>query len=241
MLGIPIVIHWIGTDVLNVTKYFDKNPGSIKVAQRFIHWATAPWLVDELRELGIEASFVPSPSKKRSMFLSQAPPKLPNRFTILTYIPDSKPEFYGWDRILRLAKDFPEIDIVVVRGEGKFIKDFPPNIKFLGWVDNMYDIYKNCTAVVRITKHDGYAGTILEPLILGRYAVWTYPFPGVHQAQDYSSLRSYIESLLKLHRKGLLKINTKGREFIQQNLNPELLSIQLQEKIIKILNKKKVD
>jgi len=238
MLGVPVIIHWVGSDVLSATKYFNDNPQFLKTAKSLIHWAGAPWLVSELRELGIEASFIPLPLKPVGKFLSQNPPKLTTHFTVSSYLSDQRPRFYGWDHILQLAKDFPEIDILIAGAEGRFAKDFPPNIQFLGWIDNMYDMYANSTVLVRMTQHDGYGGTVQEALALGRYAIWSYPFPGALQAKDYSSLCKHIKRLYNLHQKGLLTFNEEGREYMRQNMEPKMLAARIQEGLIGVLNKR---
>ena len=238
LLGVPVVIHWVGTDVLSATRYFNDNPQSLKVAKRLIHWAGAPWLVNELRELGIEASFIPLPLKSVGIALSQDPPKLPPRFTVLSYLSDRRPWFYGWDNILQLSKDFPEIDILIAGAEGRFVKGFPANIKFLGWIDDMYDTYTNSTVLIRMTQHDGYGGTVQEALALGRYAIWTYPFPDALQARDYSSLCKHIKRLYNLHQKGLLTFNEEGREYMRHNMEPKMLAARIQEGLIGVLNKR---
>lgn len=238
ILGVPVVIHWVGSDVLSAANYFNENPQSLKAAKRLIHWAGAPWLADELKEFGIEASFMPLPLKSVGVFLSQDPPKLPSRFTVLSYLSDQRPRFYGWDYILQLSKDFPEINILIVGAKGEFAKNFPANIKFLGWVNDMYAIYANSTVLIRMTQHDGYGGTVQEALSLGRYAIWTYPFPGAFQARDYFFLRKHIEHLYNLHQKGLLPLNKEGREYMRQNMDTKMLAAHIQEGLIEVLKKR---
>jgi hypothetical protein len=223
-LGLPTVIHWIGTDVLNYQTYAQKHPGIVNIVRHVSHWATAPWLVEELSQLGIEATLVPFASQKRKNYLSLPPPEFPKHFTVLTTIPGERLDFYGWENILKLAHDFPEITFNVLRATGEAIKNKPVNLNFLGWVEDTFEVYKNSTVAVRMTKHDGYSGSIQEPLALGRYAIWTYPFPGALIAKDYQTLHSHVADLLLLHKKGLLKTNEEGRQFIKQNLNPDRLA-----------------
>jgi len=236
MLRIPVVIHWVGTDVLSAIEYSSKSPQFVKVAKNLIHWAGAPWLVDELRSIGIESKFMPLPIPPLSDVLSQDPPPLPPNFTVLSYLPDTRPGFYGADYIVRLATEFPDVPFLIAGGKGSYIVDKPPNIRFLGWVDNMGDIYAKATVVVRITEHDGYGGTIQEALSFGRYAVWTYPFPEVFQAKDYSSLSSYIQCLLDRHANGLLTINRRGREYMKETMHPTELATGIREGLAEILD-----
>ncbi|MFC2106168.1 hypothetical protein ACFLS0_05415 [Candidatus Bipolaricaulota bacterium] len=231
LLGVPVLVHWIGGDVRSATKHFEKHTHAPRAVKRHIHWAAAPWLVEELRGIGIEAAFVPFTSRKKAEFLSLDPPRLPNRFTILSYLPDHRAEFYGWDKVVRLAHDFPQAQIVIVRGEGAFVDECPPNVHFLGWVDDIYDVYRDCTVVVRMTEHDGYSHIVQEALLLGRYVIWTYPFPGALQAKDYPSLRDHIDDLIARQDQGVLEVNGEGRAFIERNLNPDTLSKQLRDRL----------
>jgi glycosyltransferase involved in cell wall biosynthesis len=220
LLRVPLVVHWIGTDVMLCAEWFQRRVSSLRLAKRFVHLADAPWLVDELAEVGIQAQFAPVVSEKLFRYLGTAPPGLPDSFTVLAYMADDRAVFYGWQGVLQLAKDFPEIEILIARAVGAFAKEHPPNIKFLGWIDNMRDVYERCTVLVRMTEHDGLSNMIQEALALGRHAVWTYRFPGVLHAVNYLSLRNHIEVLLSLHQRQLLKLNKAGREFLQQNLDP---------------------
>ena len=224
ILGVPQVVHWIGTDVLSVKTYLRRRPQFLNIASRVFHWATAPWLVEELGQLGIRAKFVPFTGLRRKEYLSVVPPELPEHFTILTSIRQERFDLYGWPHIKKLAQDFPDVTINVLRATKVPDGQKPANVKFLGWVENPFEAYKNSTVVVRMTEHDGYSGGIQEPLALGRYAIWTYPLPNVLTARDYPMLHGHIANLLHLHRKGLLKLNEPGREFVRQNLNPDVVA-----------------
>lgn len=238
-LGVPQVIHWVGDDVLSAGPYLKGRPRFLKFLQGaggISHWATAPWLVGELEQIGIEAEFVPFTSRKRKRYLLMEPPDFPEQFTVLTSIPEQHPRFYGWEHILRLAEDFPEITVKVVRAGGGFSDRKPANLHFAGWVDDMFNVYANSTVAVRMTEHDGLSGSIQEPLALGRYAVWTYPFPGALLAKDYPTLHNHITGLLNLHRQGLLKHNQAGRRYIKENLDPQVLAENLERKLRQCAN-----
>ncbi len=236
-LGVQVVIHWIGTDILALADYLPGRPDSLRVAKRFTHWTTVPRLVDELATLGIEASCVPLPIHKRLRLLSTPPPPLPDRFAVYTYIVDNRPELYGLEHILKLANDFPDIEINVVHSKGRCAKDPLPNLHFHGWVDNVEELYARCTVAVRMTQHDGLSGSIQEPLLMGRHAIWTYPFPGVRRADDYPALRRHIEQLHGLHQAGQLDLNWEGRYHIQEHLHPEKLAQDVRRRMKSLLEK----
>lgn len=225
LLNIPIVVHWVGTDVLTAVRFFKENPQFLEVIiRRATHWAGAPWLVEELEEIKIRSQFVPLPLDTVDIALSNDPPPLPDRFTVLSYLPDDRPQFYGSDYIVQLAREFQDVHFLIVGTKGKLITDKLPNVQFLGWVDNMYELYAKTTVVIRMTQHDGYGGTVQEALATGRYAIWIYPFPGALQAKDYPSLCDHIRRLINLHRKSLLRINKRGRDYMKEHMNPKVLA-----------------
>jgi hypothetical protein len=235
MLGVPVVLHWVGSDVLVAQRYFERHPEHLPPKAKVIHWAGAPWLVDELKQIGINAQFVPLPLKTVGIFLSQDPPPLPKNFKILTYLSDQRPAFYGWDHILLLAKDFPYIEIIVIGATGSFVRHHPPNVRFLGWVSDTFPVFADCTVIIWMTEHDGYGGTVQEALSLGRYAIWTYPFPGAFLAKDYSSLFYHVSYLYNLHKEGNLTINQVGRTYMLENMHPKHLSAKIAQGLRDIL------
>jgi hypothetical protein len=230
-LGVPVTIQWLGADVLLAKRHFKPGCRRTRLAQRMTHLAVAPWLADELRTLGVNATFLPRTSRTRREFLQSEPPALREQFTVVTYIVEEQPDLYGWQHIRRLAMEFPDIEVLVSRAEGKFASDAPGNVKFLGWVSDVRDVYARATVAVRMTTHDGYAGSIQEPLLLGRYAIWTYPFPGVLVARDYDELRSHIVELRGRHRSGALSLNLAGRDYIRRHMDPDALILRLRAEL----------
>ena len=113
LFKLPIITHWVGSDVLNAIQYAKQNTNFIKINKNLIHWAGAPWLVDELKSIGIQSRFVPLPPHLVDHALSSSCSPLPNTFTVLSYIPDTRPQFYGYNYILRLAKEFSDIQFFI--------------------------------------------------------------------------------------------------------------------------------
>jgi hypothetical protein len=223
MLKHPTIYHWAGTDVLILQDKYHKNIPLNRIRNKVNHWAAAPWLVDELKEMGFNSKFVPLPSLTIGQILLDEPAPFPKQFTILTYLPDQRAEFYGSDFIIRLANDFPNINILVVGGKGSFLNKKVNNIKFYGWVENMKPFYQHSSMIVRMTKHDGYGGTVQEGLAMGRYAAWTYPFPGVFQTKEYEQLKQYVYELYELHKCNKLAFNYVGRNYIEKHHRPDVL------------------
>jgi len=236
-LGVPVIMYWQGTDVLSARKYFSQHPQDLQSG--FIHWAVAPWLVEELKALAIEAQFMPFPFKSVATYLAQEPPPLPDRFSVLTYLSDSRPSFYGWEHILRLAEALPELPIQVIGATGNFASHYPANIHFAGWVADPLPFFRDNVVLVRMPEHDGYPATVEEALALGRYVIWTYPFPGAIQAQDDMMLVEQVKRLYHLHQEGRLTVNQTGRVYLQEAMLPEKLAEQIVQGIRNVLQEKR--
>lgn len=240
ILNVPLIIHWVGTDVLAAREHFGKISNHYLCEENIIHWTDAPWLVNELKEIHIQAKFIPLPVSSVKKILSQPPPPFPRKFTILSYLPENRLKSFRSDYIIKLIEDFPEISLKIVANSGKHLKKNFKNVEFLGWISDMNKIYSKSTLLVRMVRHDGYPWTIQESLAMGRYAIWNYPLTGVFEARNYKEMCFYINKLFNLHKEGKLALNEKGRRYIKTQLNPQALIEQVIDNISKIFHQEKV-
>lgn len=228
-LGVPVVLHWLGTDVTDALRYFQAHPHQVALLRRMTHWTFSPWLKDELSTLGLEACFMPFPQVKALRALQNPPPPLPERFGLVTYIRDERPEFYGWEKILTLARSFPEIPIRVLGTRGEFAADVPANVEFCGWIEDPLPVLEAATVLVRVPEHDGLSGLVVEALALGRHVVWTYHLPGVHQVHDEAELIAEVQALYQTHQRGALALNLTGWEYVATQLHPQRAAERIAE------------
>jgi hypothetical protein len=208
--GIPVIVIWAGTDVIAA----QSNPQLLEVIKNygFINVSDGPWLVDELRELGIVAEYVPVTAIEPALQLAA----LPEDFGVLTYLPEPRRAFYGERTIYDIANEFPEIPFTVV-GRGGPNGAAPRNVRFLGYVDDMPARIDASTVLLRLPKHDGKSMLVLEALARGRHVIWNHDFPGVHYAKDTAAAIGMLSALLRLHRSGLLQPNEGGYHYVAQN------------------------
>lgn len=221
-----IVLHWVGTDVLQAKEQHQNG----RYDKRFFnvtHLADAPWLVDELREIGIHAEV---------RFLSgyqthkNAPP-LPAQFEVLTYIPENKGEFYGKNEIMELAQKMPDVTFKIAGTSSPWV-GATANIKFLGWVENLSAEIENSVVCIRYLKHDGMSQFVLESLTLGRHVLYNYKMKGVIHVP---ALRQMVDALMELKQKfdaGNLELNTVGRQFIENECNEKAVLSDLKNSIL---------
>lgn len=208
-IGIPTLIVWVGTDVLR-----GAPKASREVTDRAWHWCVAPWLRDELAEVGIDALVVRlTPPKVPDLI-----PAFPTDFTVLAYAVDGRFDLYGLDFVLELARRRPDVRFLLV---GMAPHDeLPGNVEALGWVNDADAVIAQTTLYVRPTSHDGLSNLVLEALANGRYVLWTYPFHGAERADTVEGAEALIDDLARRHAEGTLPFNDEGREAVLQMFEP---------------------
>jgi hypothetical protein len=172
--GKRVVFHWIGSDWYEVRR----RPVArawLRAIRRAVdlHLVDAPWLAEDLAAAGLRPHLVPTISEKMVGALEV----LPAQFRLLAYMPDRRRDFYGWPIVRRVAERLPEVEIVAAGGEAE--PGAPPNVRFTGLVDGetMGRLYRETSALVRPTSHDGLSQMVLEALLRGRQVVWSRRFP----------------------------------------------------------------
>lgn len=210
-LNKKIIMHWVGSDVLKAIDSYEKKKYVRSYITKTTHFSEVTWIADELEQLGIKSKIVQFATFDKKISES---PVFPSEFMILSYIGKSREDFYGIEKIIKLAKDFPTIKINIV-GIDKYNNPLPQNIKLLGWVDDMDEQYKNCVLYLRLPQHDGLAFSVLEALGNGRYVGYSYEFKHTFHVPDYEALRDLVIKLQKEFKEGLLQPNYAGIDFIK--------------------------
>jgi glycosyltransferase involved in cell wall biosynthesis len=150
---------------------------------------------------------------------------LPRQFTVLTYIPDERWAFYGGAQLIEAAHRLPQVKFVVVAGRGGWLHDTPENVTFLGWRNDMVEVYKNSTVVLRLAEHDALGCTVVEGLGMARHVLYNYPVPFAIKVDfdDTEELVAAIEKLWSAHIAGTLLPNLSGRQWVQSAYDQERL------------------
>ena len=211
--GQPILYHWIGTDVYRfiedsyikrqLKKYFILSP----LVKNLVVWNN---LKNELSQFNVKSTVLPLVE----FSIKKDIPPLPKKFSILTYVPFKRWEYYNGDMILKLAEKFPDIDFHLLAAEGKTVKSL--NVYTYGFVEDITPFHRNSTVHIRITKHDGLAKMVLEALSYGRLVLWNIPFPHCIRVNTLDDCISTINSLKKKQ-----ELNLAGKTFVEQNFNKQ--------------------
>lgn len=204
MFGKRVIVHWMGTDVLELGKIT-----GCMLSKLTRHFSYAPWLSEELKSKYITAQHVPIPPPLKEVRA------LPEEFAVLIYLGHkTRNEFYGYSTIKKLIEQFPSAKFCFV-GNVSEIAD-SPNVTYYGRVDykEMEDIYRRSTVLLRLTKHDGMPFMVLEALSMGRYVIWNKKFPYCYFAEDYTQIFKFLQKTQHLK-----SLNLAGAEFVRSKYN----------------------
>jgi hypothetical protein len=211
-----IVLHWLGSDVLQTADPTVRAQVARQHDSGLItDWACAPWLVDELAPVGVRAQVV-APNFVGKATSQPLPSSAP--LTVLVYLPDERFDFYGGQMVLALADRLRGMRFIVVGGKGKRVS-YPENMTFLGWQPDMNRVYDNCHVLLRIAQHDGLSNMVVEALNHGRHVIWNYKYPGAVFACTKEDVVRELLSLQERLRTRSLSLNWEGRAQVQDEFN----------------------
>ncbi len=230
----PVVIHWVGTDVLIAADEHARGRASQRIAEKATHWCDAPWLVDELRSIGVRSSHVPLPIP----LTAGEPPPMPNEFRVLLYLPVDAfdREVFDMETLLRLPFEFPDVRFALLPSPPDSLpQPVPANLEARGWVADMDAVYREVSCMVRLTSHDGTSFMVVETLARGRQAIWTFPMEGAIKAEGFEEVAAALRELLRQHATGGLGLNSVGRDFVHRQFDVETLVSGLDERLRALL------
>jgi hypothetical protein len=211
-MDVPIVRWWVGTDVLNAVTRKEVRTGALRIDSIVsANIAVAPHLVDELATIGIEARFVPSVLDPKIV-----PPSIESwsevTRPVLVYLPGGRKEFYGIGVLEPVIASNPDLEFIIVADQTHSLSLYP-NVESLGWVSDMRALYARAGCVLRITAHDGMPRMLMEALLRGLYAIYSWPLAGCWEAHTAEE----ISEALVRYRKARTP-NVRGRASVLEML-----------------------
>jgi hypothetical protein len=188
----PIIWHWIGTDICSFQECPRKGWKGFLVRLAAHRWATShlvdsPELAGELKAIGITADVV----RLLPELIEARVEPLPECLSVLSYWTDGRKDFYGGEIVFQLAKEFPNVEFRILAASGRG-ETAPANVKFLGYRQDMSDIYNQSSVLIRIPQHDSLSAMVLEMLARGRYVIYNKKLPGCHFAGDLQEARKAL-------------------------------------------------
>jgi hypothetical protein len=161
------------------------------------------------------------------------------RYTVLTYIPRLRSDFYQPEIFFNVASRFPEVDFLIAGTEALEYVPLPKNVKALGWVSDMDQLYDKVHACVRTPVHDGLSTFILEGLARGKDVFYKYPFDHCVQVENEDELVKGLKSRLEAYNKGNWQPNSGGAEFIGRMFNQNKILRELLQRMQQLIQKEK--
>jgi hypothetical protein len=243
----PLIInHWVGTDVLNeqekncfgihgiknriqdlVFYWKQKNGGLIVLANSY-------WLAEELSKLNIQATYMPITTINPEI-LGPVDPHPEKDIDFFSYVQFSRFEFYGGDKIVKLAERWPDYTFVVKcidldQIPRELTENMPKNISFIPRqaAVELPRLYQRSKFFIRYTQHDGVSLSVLEALYFNLQVLWTYDFPNTYKIDTFEKLSASVPSLIENWRP-----NQEGHAFIIDNFTLE----KWQKKFLEIVQR----
>ena len=225
LLKKKIILHWIGTDVMEAVETFQKEGRVLNADYPHVDLAVAEHLCRELSQIGIaakEAPIIPVGMKFEVL-------PMPERHGVLSYIPEFRQNFYGIDLLRQMARRFPEVPFYVVANTGAQDPGDLPNIHYTGFLcwEELKKVYEKCSILLRYPEHDGLPVMVLEALGLGRQVICRYPVPFTHTPAGDSpeEIAAELEKILALPP----TVNREGADYVRQQYNEESLLRRYQD------------
>lgn len=226
-----LIIHWIGTDVLNETNKMQKkwlsrfyfkvwdivfryksNNGGI------INFAGAPWLVEELQKVSISSTYVPLTTLDQSTIESHNENYI-RKFDFISYVPYNRFEFYGGDKIVNIARRWANYKFLIIHPDVENIplnysETMPSNIVFYPHIPKteMQNLYCNSKFFIRYPKHDGLSLSVLESMFYKMQVLWIYDFPYTIKIKNEKWLSDSIPELINNW-----SLNDNGHKYVLEN------------------------
>ncbi len=248
--GAKKIVYWIGTDVLQLSNRSFKAVKEYKnrLAKHINHQFTnAPWLQEELKGMGIDAELLYCPIDVNNYEITP----YPKEFTIAFYrqnIDVQLNPIYNEDFMLEVANALPDVKFKFFGGTvPNYISMLPKNVEYLGTVPEykMKELIDSTSAIVRLTRHDGFPATIAEWIMSGRKALCNLEDMPLADYVPFTSLdykyvqekEAVIEAIRKLQEE-CKKVDKdeqeKAREFYGELLAPQTFV----ERINEVVNEK---
>ena len=220
-----IILHWIGSDVLSAKE----NISDVQKIQKMVikNLACSELISEELKQLNIEAQVIPVlPSN-----LSQDISVVPDKHSVLSYIPEGKENFYGLEYIKLAAIRYEELDFYIVGNSNDCLQ--LGNVHFMGKLspEDMNKLYNKCSILIRLPEHDGLSLMLLEALLKGKNVIYCYDFPFCERVSNEGELYSKIDKIIN----SKPKMNINGRNYVLKTYNANTIKNDLNKIILSCL------
>lgn len=228
-----LIMQWHGTDVQLAVERQKKNTIYRKYIDVAQHLVSAAWFVDELKDVISPVAYVPF-----GYVEAEGNSKAYEHVSVLTYLAKGREQFYGWDLIVKLALEKPDLRITVVGSDGIGF-DYPENIVCTGWVDEvkLMKLMQTHSIFIRLTEHDGKSISVSQALGVGCEVIWTYKMEMCHHVSlnPDEIIRKVHEVKMLVESRNLMP-NQDNISYAKRELNRDAVMRNFVVELKKLLN-----
>ncbi|RBP83273.1 hypothetical protein EBI01_18985 [Marinomonas rhizomae] len=225
------IVFWCGSDVDRAVvdykndKFTLKNKIALKCSK---HYCEVPWIKEKLESIGIESEILINGNvifQEEEFSISP----FPEKFKVFTYLGKGKEEFYGLGWLKKLAKDFFDVEFVVIGTDNYSLFCDAKNITLLGWVDDVDRVVKDNVIYLRLTQRDSIGNLVLFSAINGRYVIRTKYIDNISiTVKSYDELYHAINEKIQNFNFSSLPLNDKCAElkkYREKNVISNILEV----------------
>lgn len=228
-----LILQWMGTDALLAMERFKKGTIERKYIDYASNFVDSEWLFDEVKSLKVPVEYLYFKSAT-----VQACTEKYESISVVSYVAESRQEFYGMQKIAEIAKVFPSIDFHLY---GLKNAEFPTtsNVHFHGWVtpETFAKRLKETPIFLRLTDHDGFSVSVIEALAYGCEVIMSLPFELTHLATSTDeAIEKMLSVISTIEARGMAP-NQAVIEAVKLRFNPEILAKNYIQKLKEIAGK----
>lgn len=226
-----LILQWMGTDVLLAMERFQKGTIERKYIDYASNFVDSEWLFDEVKSINVPVEYLYFKSVEVEVCTEKY-----KCISVVSYINESRQEFYGIRRIAEIACVFPSIDFHLY-GLKKSEFPTPSNIYFYGWVtpETFAKRLKETPIFLRLTEHDGFSVSVIEALAYGCEAIMMMPFELAHLAENTKDAIAKMQKIISTIEAREMKPNQSLIEAVKLRFNPEILAKKYIQKLKEIV------
>jgi len=205
-----IIILFAGSDILKLNKMKTKDRNRLFSQLKrdgAIFTVESPEIYDRILDMyGLKTKIIYLPSKFQ---FPKNPYKMPEKFSVGCYMPCSKDamkdkrSFYGFDTIVKVVKELPDIDFYFYHNKGGYeersnelqMKNFIGNKKN---VENMPKFLRNISCGLRLTNHDTYSMSAIEYNLAGRWFINNHPMPYCDKISHKAKVSEIVDKIIEV-------------------------------------------
>ncbi len=213
-------ILWAGTDITHfLNGYWLDEKGSIKISPRplatWINKNCENYVENEVEQatlltIGIKSKVVPSfLGKTQDYKISYEWSDKPKLYISVS---GNNFEQYGWPKIYKLARDYPDIEFHLYGNTVPFLvpeTDLFSNIIIHGRIpkEQMNEEIKKMQGALRLNEFDGFSEIIAKSLLWGQWPISIISYPHTFSIEELGKIRLAHEP------------NFQGRQWLVDNVN----------------------